>query len=173
MIKVQRVRKFRPEVRLKKMVGGATGITVAQALKAADRRLSDIKDEKFAAIDVKIDRLVELAWSADADRWSIIYRGANEIFALAGAFDLRELSETAYSLCCLLARKDRSSAFEAVAMVHLDTMRTLRRAVERDVDRATRAEIVTQLRDLALRSLDHPGEQKSRSRLGREVDPAP
>lgn len=148
MIKVRK-RRFRPDVRLKKMIGGATGITVAQALKAADRRLGDIKAATLSAIDVKIDRLVELAWSTDADRWAVIYRGANEVFALAGAFGLRDLSETAYSLCCLLARNDKPPALEATAIVHLEAMRALRRTADSDADRATRAEILAGLRDLA------------------------
>jgi hypothetical protein len=134
------------------MVGGATGITVAQALKAADRRLSDIKDDALAAIDAKIERLTALAWSTDPDRWTVIYRGANEIFALAGAFGLDHLSDTAYSLCCLLARGEELPAVEAAAIVHLEAMRALRRAADSGADRSTRAEIVAGLRDLVTRS---------------------
>ena len=157
MIKVKPGRKFRPDVRLKKLVGGATGITAAQALKAADRRLNGIKQEKLAAIDGKIDGLVNLAWSADPDRWAAIYRGANEVFALAGAFGLDDLSETAYSLCCLIARDDRPATFEATAIVHLEAMRALRRAADSDADRSTRDEILAGLRNLVAQGIAGKG----------------
>jgi len=141
------VRKFHPEVRLKKLLAEEGGINVAQALDRADERLESIRDQTLSALDQKLQRLADLANSSAAGRISEIYNCANAVFAEAGVFQLVELSQAAHSLCTLTA--EEGAPIPAAALnVHIAAMRALRTpAAVGDVD--MRRALLTELRTLA------------------------
>jgi hypothetical protein len=120
------VRRFYPEVRLKKMLGEAGGLRAGQALAAATERLEEIREDCLQAVDDKIAGIAVLAREGGAENLERCYYVANEIYAEAGAFGLLELSAAAHSLCSLLSAPQAASA--AAIKVHVDTMRALRSA---------------------------------------------
>lgn len=144
------VRRFQPEVRLKKLLAEPGGITAAQALERAGQGLDDIRAASLTAIDEKLERLAALAGSDQSDRVALMYKCANEVFAESGAFGLIELSAAAHSLCSLLSAADAAHPPTAAVLVHIDAMRALRRP---DVsgDKAARAAVLSGLRGLAKR----------------------
>ncbi|MBL8536675.1 MAG: hypothetical protein JNM59_04665 [Hyphomonadaceae bacterium] len=144
------VRKFHPEVRLKKLLAESGGITAGQALDRANEGLESIREDCLAGVDEKLTQLTQLAASSEAERGKQMYRCANEIFAEAGAFGLAELSAAAHSLCSLLSNVEDDRLPSSAIKVHIDAMRALRRP---DVsgNAAARAAVLSGLRGLAKR----------------------
>jgi hypothetical protein len=139
-------RLFFPEVRLKKLLAEEGGISVGQALENANERLESIRDETLTAVDAKLALLVRLMNSSAANRFAEIYKCANAVFAEAGAFQLKELSEAAHSLCTLTA--EEGPIPEAAINVHIAAMRALRAPAAAD-DADLRAAVISELRVLA------------------------
>lgn len=145
------VRKFYPEVRLKKLLSEAGGMTAGEAMERADAKLEEIRDDCLSAVDTKLTELSTLVRSEQVGRGARMYRCANEIFAEAGTFGLVELSAAAHSLCSLLARAEEAKLPEASVQVHIDAMRALRNP---DVagNKVARAAVLSGLRGLAQRA---------------------
>lgn len=123
------VRRFRPENRLKAKLAAPGGKLVSDALAHAESRLDSISGPVLAAIDQKILAIEALtlagARGEAPDAPEQIYATSNEIFAEAGAFGRKALSEAAHSLCTLLSRSSESVPWPSVT-VHVQTMRILR-----------------------------------------------
>lgn len=143
------VRKFVPDVRLKKILTEPGGVSAAQALERASGNLESIREACETAIDVKIEHLMELVRSQEAGRFDTIYRVSNEVFAESGAFGLAELSVAAHSLCSLLAG-DQSKVPTAAIIVHIDSMRLLRKP-DLAGDAAARGAVLAGLRNMTKR----------------------
>lgn len=120
------VRKFHPEVRLKKLLAAPGGISVSQALERAAEKLEDIREHCLAGIDAKVEQLVVLSQTRNEDNLETSYWVSNQIFAEAGALGLTELSAAAHSLCSLLSVEDQSVVPQAAIAVHVDALRALR-----------------------------------------------
>jgi hypothetical protein len=144
------VRKFHPEVRLKKLLSEAGGITAGQALDRANDGIESIREDCLAAVDGKLTQLSTLLTTEGERRGLAMYKCANEVFAEAGVFGLAELSAAAHSLCSLLANVDEARLPRPAIQVHIDAMRALRRP---DVagDKNARAAVLSGLRGLAKR----------------------
>lgn len=139
------VRKFEPEVRLKKILNEPGGVTAEQAIQRAKAGLESIRADCLDATDKKIALLVELAASDEPGSGETMYRAANEVFAEAGAFGLGELSAVAHSLCGLIAANDGVKPPRAAVMVHVEAMRALRKP-ELAGDKAARMAVLQGLR---------------------------
>lgn len=121
------VRKFYPEVRLKKLLAEAGGMTADRALKQADAGLESIREDCMRGLDIKIEEAsIEAMLGEEAD-YAFIYQRSNEIFGEAGALGLKELSEAALSLCSLLGSGPRPAGVSRAVDVHVAAMRALRR----------------------------------------------
>lgn len=141
------VRTFYPEVRLKKLMREAGGVTVDQALKDAEKNLDAIRDQCLEAVDRKIEEMASLISSQTAGRFDTIYCRANEVFGEAGAFGLIELSAAAHSLCSLLSQSPDNDRRAKAVKVHVETMRALRHpGIEGNG--AARAQVLQGLRQL-------------------------
>lgn len=141
------VRKFTPDNRLKKLMEAPGGVTAAQALGRASGNLESIRETTMAAIDEKIEALMTLAQSQQAGRLDSIYRISNEVFAESGTFGLAELSVVAHSLCSLLASADQAKVPAAAIIVHIDSMRLLRKP-ELAGNAAARGSVLAGLRNM-------------------------
>lgn len=138
------IRKFFPEVRLKAMVDDPRGARCEDMLERAAENIESVRDDCLAGIDSQIEQIHELVQRANALSFGDVHRLANDIFALAGALGLDELSQAAYSLCALLDRSDPQAIPPAAIRVHVDTMRALRRreiASNGQLRKATLAEL--------------------------------
>lgn len=144
------VRSFNPEIRLKKMLAAPGGVTAAQAIERATGNLESIRETCVSAIDEKIEQLMALAQSQGVGRLDAIYRVSNEVFAEAGAFGLAELSAAAHSLCSLLAVADQAKVPLAAIVVHIDSMRLLRKP-DMAGDAAARGSVLASLRGMTKR----------------------
>jgi hypothetical protein len=120
------VRRFVPEVRLKRLLAGQGGIRAEEALAGADRQLNEIRSACLAGIDTKIEQVSRLSIEGGDAALEGCYMASNEIFAEAGVFGLTELSAVAHSLCSLLSVTDRTKVPAAAVKVHVDAMRVLR-----------------------------------------------
>ncbi|MEQ1809762.1 MAG: hypothetical protein ABL889_07545 [Terricaulis sp.] len=120
------VRRFYPEVRLKKLLSSNGGIRTDEALLRAGRNLDEIREACLSGVDTKIERLVALSAIGGQEASDECYEAANEIFAEAGVFGLNELSAVAHSLCALLSVAERAKVPAAAIKVHADAMRALR-----------------------------------------------
>jgi hypothetical protein len=148
---------FAPSPRIVSLLRRSGGISVQEAISRAERRVEAVRDQCIAALDEKIDEASSC--SASASDHAHLYSLATEIYALAGAFGLKELAEAASSLCDLLSGEVRAAAgkvthgpkFRESVQVHLDALRTLRRPELSD-DAAARAEVVRGLRRVAATS---------------------
>lgn len=147
------VRRFFPEVRLKRLLGTGGGIRVEDALAGAERQLDTIRAACLAGIDTKIERVSALAAGGAANAHEQCYVTSNEIFAEVGVFGLSELSAVAHSLCSLLSAPDRSKVPQAAIKVHVDAMRVLRTpsvAQHQQIRQAVLSELQALARRLAL-----------------------
>jgi hypothetical protein len=144
------VRKFYPEVRLKKLISAAGGIRVDQALERAERELESIREDCLAAIDAKIEAITTLARTGDEQSLRRCYAIANEVFAEAGVFKLEELSAAAHSLCSLLAEAGPGAVPAKAVVVHTDAMRALRSPAMAD-SREIRRAVLSELRKMVAR----------------------
>ena len=122
-----------PVNRLGKLMATPGGISVAKALADASANLASIRgdclplmDEKIAEVQAIVARCKAGPSQADLKR---LYGLGNEILEIGGAFDMKDLSEAAFSLCDLI---DRFVTFKryswAALQVHLDGLIALRAA---------------------------------------------
>lgn len=143
---------FQPVRRLARLMRQPGGMSVALALQAADERLETVRESCMDGIDVNIEALANLVSADGAGDLATLYHGASEVFAMAGTFQLSELSDAAGSLCELIdnhneiAAEVSDSSWES-ARVHVNALRTLRRP-ELSGDQATRRAVLAGLRRL-------------------------
>ena len=119
------------ENRLGKMVREPGGVRVGQALEQAEHNLEDIQGSCLEAMDLQIEELERLC--AEGGRGppetvkDRIYDLGNDIVAVAGPFQLKELGQAAFSLCELVDRlRTRGKWNQAAIEVHLAAFRLLR-----------------------------------------------
>ncbi len=119
------------ENRLAKMVREPGGLRIGQALEQAETNLDAIREASLQAMDAQIDELDRLCAEggrkpADAIK-DQMYDLANDVLAVAGAFELGELGQAAFSLCELVDRlRTRGQWNQAAVEVHLSAFRLLR-----------------------------------------------
>ena len=143
---------FQPVRRLARLMRQPGGMSVARALQAAEERLETVRESCMEGIDANIEALTALVSAEGAGDLATLYHGASEIFAMAGTFQLNELSDAAGSLCDLIdshidSGGEISDAPWESARVHVNALRTLRRP-ELSADQATRRAVLTGLRRL-------------------------
>ncbi len=119
------------ENRLTKMVKEPGGVRIGQALDQAGQNLDTIQEECLLAMDGQIEEMEKLC--ADGGRQppeevkNKIYDLSNDVLAVAGAFDLKELGQASFSLCELVDRlRSRARWNQAAVEVHLSAFRLLR-----------------------------------------------
>ncbi len=144
-------RVFHRENRLSKLLRKPGGLTSAEALKRAERHLETVRDKSIAALDGMIEAVAQIAASRDVTKLSIVKDHANEIFSLAGTFQLKELSEAANSLHELLiyGPQGEETPWNSIG-VHVDALRSLRRP-EMSGDLSGRIAVVQGLRLVSAR----------------------
>lgn len=138
------MRKFYPEVRLRRLLKESGGSRREDMIDRAAERLEEIRAKCLTAIDAKVERVSGLALSTSDEGIELCYDLSNEIFAEAGTFDLTELSAAAHSLCSLLSA---GNAPAGAIRVHVDAMRALRRP-EIAGNKHMRAAVLAELRGL-------------------------
>jgi hypothetical protein len=119
------------ENRLAKMVKEPGGVRIGQALDQAGQNLDTIQEQCLEAMDAQIDEMERLC--ADGGRQppedtkNQLYDLGNDVLAVAGAFQLAELGQAAFSLCELVDRlRSRGRWNQAAVEVHLSAFRLLR-----------------------------------------------
>ncbi len=114
--------------RLAGLVNQPGGITVSEAVAAAETNLATIRDrglEEITAIMLRIQALGEsLRVTPDAALQMELYKASNSLVGIAGVFGLGGLGEVAFSLCNLLDRLRATGLWSFPSVrIHLDSMR--------------------------------------------------
>jgi hypothetical protein len=114
--------------RLAGLVNRPGGITVSEAVAAAETNLATIRDrglEEITAIMLRIQGLGErLRVQPDAALQMDLYTASNSLVGIAGVFGLGGLGEVAFSLCNLLDRLRAANLWSFPSVqIHLDSMR--------------------------------------------------
>lgn len=123
-------RVFKIENRLAKVIRLPGGRTMVDALRSATSRIESVRERCVASLDGQLVRLAGFAEQGRSGEAPAaldgLYRTANEIFSIAGTFDLRALSDAAYGLCDLVDgyRGEKPASWSAID-VHIDAMRLL------------------------------------------------
>lgn len=127
---------FKYENRLAKALNYKTGLTLKEAVTAADGRLVELRVRTLDEIDATVAQISAMAQDIkrlDDPRVQDIYSAANRIIAIAGVFERSEMGEAAYSLCDLITRfraSDRWSS--AMVAVHVDALQVMRQVQDHD-----------------------------------------
>ena len=119
------------ENRLGKMVKAPGGVRIGQALDQAGQNLESIQVACLEAMDAQIDEMEKLCAEGGRqpsdDTKHRLYDLGNDVLAVAGAFDLKELGQASFSLCELVDRlRSRGKWNKAAVEVHLSAFRLLR-----------------------------------------------
>lgn len=126
---MSQVRVFKVESSLSKLMKKPGGRTVGEALSSAQARVEKIRAqsiERMAEAAARLRQLAVQGRTGDCAAVEALYAGANGIFALAGHFDMRALSEAAFSLCDLLTAADLGVDVDWMAVdVHVEAIRLL------------------------------------------------
>jgi hypothetical protein len=129
------------ENRLAKMVKEPGGVRIGQALDQAEQNLETIQVACLEAMDAQIEEMERLC--AEGGRQppeetkNRIYDLGNDVLAVAGAFEFKELGQAAFSLCELVDRLRSCAKWNQAAVeVHLSAFRLLRQH-DPDSDRSS------------------------------------
>jgi len=119
------------ENRLSKMVREPGGVRMGQALEQAETNLDTIQEQCLEAMDAQIEEMEKLCAEGGRqppeDTKNQLYDLGNDVLAVAGAFDLKELGQASFSLCELVDRlRSRGKWNQAAVEVHLSAFRLLR-----------------------------------------------
>ncbi len=119
------------ENRLAKMVKEPGGVRIGQALEQASDNLETIQEQCLMAMDAQIEEMERLCSEGGRqppdETKTQIYDLGNDVLAVAGAFELKELGQAAFSLCELTDRlRTRGKWNQAAVEVHLSAFRLLR-----------------------------------------------
>lgn len=121
---------FKPDDRLAKLMAQPGGRSVADAVKAAEKRVQNLRGHNLAALQPRLLRLAELAALGLAgegeDALNEIYGLADEIATLASLAGLEQMYEAAYRLCDLAEafRLSGRTSWAAIE-VYADSLRLL------------------------------------------------
>lgn len=144
-------RTFKYENRLAKTLNYKKGLTLTEAVTAADGRLVELRERTLDEIDATVAEIQALAQDIkrlDDPRVQDIYAAANRINAIAGVFERTEMGEAAYSLCELIHRFQAAGRFSwPMVEVHLDGLRLLRHPDDHADDHRT--QVLSGLRQVA------------------------
>jgi hypothetical protein len=108
------------------------GLSVEDAVRAAEQNVAAIQDESVAEVDRNIDLLARSAAAVAADSANLsareeVYAHANVIAGLAGCCGLGEVGQAAFCLCDLTDLYIVSGSWNADAVaVHLSAIAVLR-----------------------------------------------
>ncbi len=121
---------FKPDDRLAKLMAQPGGRSVAEAVKAAEKRVHNLRGYNLAALQPRLLRLAELAalgLSGDGEGALVeIYGLADEIATLASLAGLEQMYEAAYRLCDLVeAFRTSGRTSWAAVEVYADSLRLL------------------------------------------------
>ncbi|HYD88814.1 MAG TPA: hypothetical protein VEA80_15170 [Vitreimonas sp.] len=119
------LRSYRPEVRLQQMLARPGGLSIEQALANAQQGVETLRSQCTAAVDATIAKICALTTEGAEKNAKTIYALADEVFALAGTFDMTDVSKAAYSLCALLASEEGAKKGAAIR-VHVEALKALR-----------------------------------------------
>lgn len=132
-----------PVNRLAALIRKPGGISVAEALQAAQDNLKSVESECLNAMDEKLAQIADLVArckdSPSEKDLQTLYGLGNDVLEVAGVFDMTPLSEAAFSLCDLIDRFKTYGRFSYPAlMVHLQALQALR-VMEGDSDPAAKS----------------------------------
>ncbi len=131
---MSKVRIYKVESRLSKLVRKPGGRTFAEALRSAEARVDAVRDSaarRLAEIAGELRELAQRGRARDFAALDALYGKANDIFALAGYAQMTALSQAAFSLCDLLTAADVGADVDWAAVeVHIDAIRLLCNPVE-------------------------------------------
>jgi hypothetical protein len=145
---------FKYENRLAKSIVSKGGMSPAEALKAAQNAVEQVRDPTIAEIDSNLQQIYGLAEQLkatnafDEEALHGMYVCSNRVVAMGGVFGLGELGQAAYSLCELVSRFQTLERFQwSMVQVHVDGLRLLRQPG--DYPAALREEVLAGLRQVA------------------------
>lgn len=121
---------FKPDDRLAKLMAQPGGRSVADAVRAAEKRIHNLRGYNLAALQPRLLRLTELAalgLNGDGqDGLNEVYGLADEIATLASLAGLEQMYEAAYRLCDLAeAFRTKGRTSWAAVEVYADSLRLL------------------------------------------------
>lgn len=123
------VKTFMPRNRLADAVS-AEGIDRNEAAAGAHANLEHLRADSMAELDRTLAQMAEIAPAiADLDdpRIADLYAGANRVVAIAGVFELHDLSGYAYELCEAISRMQDAGAWKpAVVTGFVDSLQAAR-----------------------------------------------
>jgi hypothetical protein len=114
------------------LVDQTGGLSIEDAVRAAERNVASIRDESVAEVDRNIELLARSAAAVAADATNLsardeVYAHANVIAGLAGCCGLSEVGQAAFCLCDLADLYIVSNYWNADAVaVHLSAIAVLR-----------------------------------------------
>jgi len=117
---------YHPEVRLKKLLARAGGLTVDTAISRATANVAAKECDARDFVRKGISDLAELERAKESDRHDQMYRIANELFGAAGIHGWAELSEASHSLCEVLSLPSEQRRADIVDL-HIRTLQALMR----------------------------------------------
>jgi len=121
---------------LAKVADQPGGRRVADAVKAAEERVEAVREASVSGLSAKADQLIALVAEArkapGPATFGAIYDLSNAIYGVASTFDLKALSQAAFSLCDLTDsfRSGETVSWPALD-VHVDGIRLLTTLGER------------------------------------------
>ncbi len=116
--------------RLSDLVHRPGGMTVNEAVSAAEARLDVIRDSSLKELAAMVDHMLslgeEIATVPSIAAFDALYSASNTVVGVAGVFGLPELGKVAFSLCTLLDRQRSLPAWNMQAIqLHLDSLRVM------------------------------------------------
>lgn len=131
-------RFFFPKSRLAKLLARPGGMSVGTILQRSQASIESMRASAMNAIDAEIEDIAVLLAGRRVDRFQVVRQRAAELFGIAGAMGLRELSLAAESLYELVDPAGATPSLRAVS-VHLDALRALRKPAVCDAPGAREA----------------------------------
>ncbi len=155
------VRIYKAENRLGRIMKKPGGRSIAEALDAAKARIEKVRAQATGRMYEIADQLRILAKqgrAGDCAALEALYAGSNDIFAVAGYFELKALSEASFSLCDLLMAADLGAAVDWAAVdVHVEAIWLLTHAG----DKVDASRLILGLRAVRARYADTMAEPKA------------
>lgn len=125
--------------RLSRLVHQPGGVTMDEAVQAADANLETIREKVVAEIEAIVERMQAvgtiLRTGPDERALEELYTLANSVVGMAGVFGMAALGQVSYSLCDLVDRMRTRKKWDGAAMqVHMDSLRLVRSGTQGDGD---------------------------------------
>ena len=116
--------------RIAQLVMRPGGITVTEAVTAAEQSLDKLRDRGLAEISSTIERMsaaaTELALGLDESRAGELYTLSNSLIGVAGVFGKDGLGEIALRLCTLIEMSLLAKRWDSQSVrLHVDSLRLL------------------------------------------------